>query len=232
MKFRRTSVLSAIVLLASSLTAQSNPSPNNPTGLMPYQSYSGSHENINLATGDVNISIPLFSLPGRNGHDLSISMDYDSKLYYLWTFTPPNSSTPTYAMRYETNNSNLFGWRNGVPQLFSESVTSGTENCQTHYVLQTADGSKHPFPTVNTNCYAIYTGTQGTYWVRDPGSDTNIGISNDNSNIELSAAYGTTPFVIFPDGSRILFGGTTALEDTNGNQITNSASAWTDTVGR
>ena len=67
----RTHFSAIIFIVAISISpaarAQSTPnqlSPNNTTGTAPYVMYGGAHENINLATGDLNIQIPLLALPG------------------------------------------------------------------------------------------------------------------------------------------------------------------------
>src|SRR6266496_5061203 len=60
---------------------------NNATGTLPYVTYGGVHENVNLSTGDVNLQVPLLSLPGRNKLDVNLGISYDSKrwvLHYAW----------------------------------------------------------------------------------------------------------------------------------------------------
>jgi hypothetical protein len=57
--------------------------PGTETGTMPYNIYGGVRENINLGTGDLNLQIPLLTLPGRNGHKLSLELVYDSKIWQL-----------------------------------------------------------------------------------------------------------------------------------------------------
>ena len=67
----------------ASLQGQSNPTevnPNNATGTMPYNTYGGVRENISLATGNVNVYIPILSLPGRNGQNQLTSMRYPTKV--------------------------------------------------------------------------------------------------------------------------------------------------------
>jgi hypothetical protein len=52
------------------------------TGIKPYETYDRAQENINVAGGNLNIQIPLVHLPGRNGHDLDVSLTYNSQ---IWT---------------------------------------------------------------------------------------------------------------------------------------------------
>src|SRR5260221_10683456 len=79
------SCLAVLLCVAPSYTrAQSSQvTPNNQTGIVPYNTYAGDHENVNLATSDLNLQIPLVTLPGRDHHDLSISYLYDSRIYEL-----------------------------------------------------------------------------------------------------------------------------------------------------
>lgn len=70
-------------LLGTVCVAQTMPvqmDAGNATGIQPYQTFGGARENISHATGDVNLSVPLLHIPGRNGLDLSIGMIYDSKV--------------------------------------------------------------------------------------------------------------------------------------------------------
>src|SRR3982750_219700 len=81
-------VIAAIVFLLSSnaiVAAQANPTQvtsSNDTGMRPYQTYAGAHENINLSNGNLSLDIPLLSLPGRNGFNLNFAVHYNSK---IWT---------------------------------------------------------------------------------------------------------------------------------------------------
>jgi len=61
--------------------AQDIPGLQNETGIDPYETYDGTRENINLATGGLNLSIPLLKLPGRNGFDYSVSYAYNSQFW-------------------------------------------------------------------------------------------------------------------------------------------------------
>src|SRR2546426_12756358 len=73
------------VALVSAQTAPTQIDANNATGVQAYNLYSGTRENINLATGNLNLTIPLVSLPGRAGNTLDVALEYDSK---IWQFRP------------------------------------------------------------------------------------------------------------------------------------------------
>ena len=55
----------------------------NATGTTPYGSYSGQNENINLVNRNLNIVLPLFTLGGRNGMDVTVVVQYNST-YQDW----------------------------------------------------------------------------------------------------------------------------------------------------
>src|SRR5947209_10856625 len=59
--------------------AKLNITSDDASGLMPSQTYGGVAENIDFSTGNLNLAIPLMGLAGRHGHDLNISLIYDSK---------------------------------------------------------------------------------------------------------------------------------------------------------
>jgi hypothetical protein len=66
--------------------AQDAPAPpwtGNTTGVQPYGTFDGVMENISLGTGDLNLSIPLLSLPGRHGLNLTVNLIYDSNIWSL-----------------------------------------------------------------------------------------------------------------------------------------------------
>jgi RHS repeat-associated protein len=57
--------------------------------------YDGVTDKVNLANGNLNVTIPLVSLPGRAGQNLDFSYQSDSQTYHLYTFT--NEYTTTYS---------------------------------------------------------------------------------------------------------------------------------------
>src|SRR5450631_1045995 len=109
----------AVGISAPSLWAQATPTEataGNDTGVRAYTAYSGARENVNLTNGNLNVSIPLISLPGRDGHNFTLSLLYDSKnwvvhgnysgngvWYYNWQWEarPPQVGA--------------FGWRLDIP---------------------------------------------------------------------------------------------------------------------
>src|SRR6266550_953716 len=122
-KFRAT-ILLALSFVASlgaiSLRAQTVPpaqiTPSNDTGTNPYGSYSTDAGNISLSNGNLNLNIPIISLPGRNGHNFVLALQYDSK---IWSPSATyNSSTDiTYQWKAEQRTARVgdLGWRLSIP---------------------------------------------------------------------------------------------------------------------
>jgi hypothetical protein len=100
--------------------AQSAPptqiTPSNDTGTNPYGSYSTDAGNVNLSNGNLSLSIPIISLPGRNGLNYSFSLQYDSK---TWTpsasYPGPNDISYLWKAEMRTAPVGEIGWRLGVP---------------------------------------------------------------------------------------------------------------------
>ena len=65
---RRASYVAACLIILFAIGGQAqNTDPNNDTGLHSYETYDGARENANLGTGNLFVSVPLLTLPGRNG---------------------------------------------------------------------------------------------------------------------------------------------------------------------
>ena len=51
-------------------------------GIVPFHTYLGENEHINVGTGNVHVQIPLIQLPGRNGHNYSATLTYNSQIWH------------------------------------------------------------------------------------------------------------------------------------------------------
>ena len=103
-------------------TALTQLDSNSSTGPAPYSSFGGVHENINLATGDLTLQVPLLTLPGRNGLDLSIGLTYDSKFWNVNYMVDPNNPDAwlywwTTEDRQPAVDAGISGWRLSLPVL-------------------------------------------------------------------------------------------------------------------
>src|SRR6267143_1382555 len=81
-------------LAAPPLLAQTAPAtqitPSDDTGTKPFGTYFTGAGDVNLTNGNLSLNLPLVSLPGRNGHNYVLSIQYDSK---IWTPSAAFSNT-------------------------------------------------------------------------------------------------------------------------------------------
>ncbi len=90
-------VLAASVEAASSGTFYVT--GENATGTTPYGSYSGQNESINLVNRNLNIVLPLFTLRGRNGMDVTVVVQYNST-YQDWIIETSPMSVVRQVVRF------------------------------------------------------------------------------------------------------------------------------------
>ena len=241
-------VLVSILACPTVCFAQSTPNqinPGNATGLQPYNAYGGVRENINLATGNANLQIPLLNLPGRKGQDLSLGLEYDSKIWQLH-----DENDPFYGLLYLWDNElrnpavGGMGWRLNIPTLDANDNLfryrgTNPETC-TNFIVTLSDGSKHAFPNqVYCHHFTTVGGQQVLVW--DAQDDINIGVSQDASYLLLDTTNRSDIVLHTKDGTRIHFpwngmsgayAPASSITDANGNLITFPTPGVTDTVGR
>lgn len=247
--------IAIIVGTGTEVEGQSAPTIVNPlsaTGVMPYAPYDGARENIALVFGNVNVQIPLLSLPQRGGQNFTLGIVYDSKVYSLRPFLIPSQEAWTVSW-----NQDLFQpfalsyWRFSFPTLQATWEPAGTipggdgsppqaQNCLTAFIYTDQSGAKHSFGN-RLNCEA-------------GGNAFNIFISdtNDGSFLRLDTTTTGDFIVKQKDGTTVHFknGWSTSsttpgnmvfdtIVDTNGNIVTANKSgncafvcSITDTVGR
>jgi RHS repeat-associated protein len=242
--------ISLALLVPAVCRAQSIPNqvgPQNATGTQAYDPYGGTRENINLGNGNLNLQIPLISLPGRNGHNLSLALRYDSKIWNPHSeFDPDTGQTFYYWDFNDPGDGAAAGWGFNIPVLMSSPIQPYTTNpnyhCQGAFILITGDGSKHAFyPTtlgsgVRTACYFV--NSQGQI-IQEPQLDIPIASAYDSSFFLLDTSNASDFVVRAKDGTTIHFpvasGSALAskIEDTNGNIITiPGIQQVTDSLGR
>src|SRR5712692_4435603 len=59
--------------------------PSTMTGIEAFTPYDGVRENIALVNGNLNLNVPLFRLPQRAGRTWDFGLNYDSKLWEIFT---------------------------------------------------------------------------------------------------------------------------------------------------
>src|SRR6201988_5379232 len=166
----------AFLLLLISLTCMAQEASRPARGVMPNGSYSVSDiENISLQNGNVNINIPLASLPPIAGGKLSwtVSANYNSKLWNVTryqqnddplTWAPYTIDTPgadggwtiggTYTFVFRNVNEDLarifYNGNSGLPQYELDWINN---NQWWKVVLRMPDGSEHEFRPLDGGGY-------------------------------------------------------------------------------
>lgn len=72
-------VYTALGLVGVRQAHAQNSDPTLGAGIQQYSTYEGVRENINLGTGNVMVSVPLLTLPGRNGLNYSVGLIANSQ---------------------------------------------------------------------------------------------------------------------------------------------------------
>lgn len=228
--------LFALLILASTLCAYAQVPAEQEIGAKPFGSYNGtSFESVNLDNGKLNLNIPLYSLPQRG----SLKLDF-SLIYYDGGFKQVEDSTcsqlkSTCSYSIETAS----GGPEGVIPVFDEGLSVSADTYPTGqtngvypyaevaYEVETADGATH------TLAY-----TNGVYRAID-GSGFEFVPSLPNSQYPVSAAATTTfpPGVLIDSNGRqytvnVSSGSPSHITDPDGNYITVTTTALTDSLGR
>jgi YD repeat-containing protein len=162
----------ALFSVASSLLAQAPTTPAmnrvgvTDTGVHPYGAYDGTNEHINLENNNVNISVPLLSLPGRNGDDLKLSLIYDSNMWgeqAEWENLQPG---PHWITQWAIENKFPYiadGWNLSWPTIIGTGGVIHYKNgqsgdnylsCTGSTTVMLSDGSRHIFNN-NEGCFNL-----------------------------------------------------------------------------
>jgi hypothetical protein len=248
-RFDRVASIFTILLVFVSVAAGTDPAAKS-RGIYAYQSFSGARENVNLATGNLNVTIPLLQLSGRNGHDLNISIGYDSQRWSVvcrhdpyghciqhWDWVPAPRSLGTPPMWSEIEFDLPFlSWTNDP----TPAITSFDPSCERNYVVTMPDGSTHLFPDVVAQCY--HRTTPNGALVRYPQGEHPLG---ESDGPEFMLLDGNTKIVKTKEGATITpttmrqstFESQPTVIDSNGNVITYTGSvpgiaSIRDTLGR
>ena len=205
------------------------------TGIQPNQTYIRGKENVNVGGGNLNIQIPIVQLPGRDGHNLDVSLTYNSQNWSpIASFSQQNSSGEIgIAWRPDNDEASLgsTGWQVNVPILYAQGVTTFTQGspgannaytyheCWTNFVLVMGDGSKYSFPFASVGCNETSVTLAGIVSnTTDPYDDRLIDYDNEDIDgsstgsgavLDMTGVYGSNGLVVvrFRDGSKIIFSG-------------------------
>lgn len=226
---RRTWVLAAAAVLLL-VRAQAQISPND-TGTHDYETYDGAHESVSLGSGNLFVSVPLLTLPGRNGLNYSVSLISNSQSWYF------NGG-------WQNNGLGMIVTRTGAVDFHPGGVVypPNTSNiqCLGNYSLTDENGGVHTFSNLRSDCMDPQTGPptyqptpEPSYDVLSAGDDRGEGISIDLNACTLTMKDGrfyrlngcpTEGYI--GDGSS----NTPVLEDPNGNEIISGATGGADDV--
>jgi RHS repeat-associated protein len=199
--------VAAFAVLESSLFAQAPYDPVLDQGIMPFQSYEGGNlDSVNLATGALNLHIPLVSFPQRGGKlDLRYFITHSN---FGLTMTCPGYNQPCYFTSAGIYVSVING---SFPGINTATYSTGTGTYEASISIKEADGSTHLLGwTSSSQARAV----DGSGFFLDASSTI-----TDGRGVRT---YQTTP------------GSTTWItSDPNGNQMTHDAfQGVTDTLGR
>ncbi len=245
--------VSQALLLCSSSVLFCQVTPDTAQGITPYAEYvPGDIDNVNPVNGNLFLKIPLLSYPQRGGKlKLDYYIYYNDKQWQIGNLTvKPQAGVTTY-----TGN-----WQPGDPYSTAADSRMGAYVARDQYALMGTDSNNWTttYP-MSSGGYFDVTTTLNGYFVETPdGSKHYLGDSFVQSCYQVSATCPTfSSFVseFYPatdasgwyppligqstnsglsqvlDGNGIRYTGT-VISDPNGNEITTSASGWTDTEGR
>ncbi|MGI8784055.1 MAG: hypothetical protein ACR2L2_10465 [Acidobacteriota bacterium] len=131
-------ILLVIVLSCSATGLKAEVNAKNSTGVEPIYSYKGGlNEAINLYNGNLNVSLPILSLKGRAGMDLSLYFSYDSRQFRVW-----NDVCGTNAeWNYEGQTTGRW-----IPSFAPQIVAEGTYGSGLRWAeVQLEGGARHRF---------------------------------------------------------------------------------------
>ena len=190
-------------------TAPTQIDSNSTTGPTPYGSFGGVHENINLATGDLTLQIPLLTLPGRNGFDLSVGLTYDSKVQILnYMADPITPDIWDYWWAPEERQPAVEGWSGGwrlsvpVLQAINYDIGPGAgysdQNCMEYFIVTMPDGRKAQF-TNRAACSGINSSQQ---IVAEPANNIPVSESQEGSFLRLDTTNPADVVLYEKNGTR------------------------------
>jgi YD repeat-containing protein len=202
-------VLLILLLAIASRSCTSQSVPDMSEGVIPNDAYSyGDIDAVSMTSGNLLLHIPLLSYPQRgNQLKLSFSINYSN---HGWT-TKPATQGPNKQVWVNQGFTGpafaLEGLLNGYSATVDVPDTSPAHPMTVGLIYE-SDGSAHTVEdgmTIDATGIAVVNGG-----VADKTGVRTIGITDPDPNFYYAEA----------------------LEDTDGNEITQTSSGWTDTVGR
>ena len=233
---KRVFALSFILLSVSLLFAQDETptkvTVQNRIGDLPFSSSIGSGiEHVDLASGNLNIEIPLISRPGR-GLDANVSLRYNSKFLVVAqrvdNFTPPEGEIAEPVLREywkkELRPEMALGWTFNAPaatkgvakfKCFPQGIDFTQQNVS--FIYQDGSGAKHPFVVQDAYNQASSCQINDTFGPDTLGHGAWGNLTAPYSSFLFSRGDGSKISAGFQNGSMQYSSG--PLADTNGNEI-------------
>ena len=242
--FTKVLLISAFIV-AFCLNVQAQEAARPARGLVPNGSYSVSDiENINLLNGNVNLNIPLASLPPIAGGKLSwtVSAQYNSKIWNVTraqnnddplTWAPYSVDYPgaesgwsigdTYRIEFRNANDDFeriwYPGNSGIPAWDLDLINN---NQWWKVVLHMPDGSQHELRPTD---HSPYSGTAASYlkgFYKVIPSGTPMRYHSVDGTYLFARITSLSDWTIYlPDGTQIIQSpaGFQRIQDTNGNKI-------------
>ena len=196
-------------------TTQTASDPQVDAGTKQNGTYDGLHDNVSLPSGNLSFCIPLVSLPGINGHNLTIPLCYNSQFMEVGGATGQSVTTVGwFPWVWGPNTPHLGpGWAlNARPGLNASAQTSANGTP----IAFMADGSKLSFPSE----------AGGQLCLCGPdGQMAGMYLASTGSTLKLYLKDGTIV-------SGQLGSNNSLVTDTNGNQTSYTPASVTDPLGR
>ena len=237
-------LLTLLLLLIPSLGVAQTPVPDFNSGFTPYQTYHGGDiDSVNMATGSLNLHIPLISFPQKgSGLRLTFAINYNSTTvartligrgansYYQWSAS-------------DTNYPSIMIFDDQIYSLYENRACShppcnvGTQTYYYFYAVTGPDGAEHVMgytsgsPTQTGAPVSLRSMDMMGFYLTMPdaskGAAGNYTIYDESGN---HYNYGTTASGTGPMGVYGYING--SRTDSNGNSIATSSGIYIDTIGR
>lgn len=236
----------AVFALTPGVGSCQTPVPDFNSGWTPYQTYQGGDiDSVDMATGSLNLHIPLISFPQRGGRlRLNFVLNYNSttvararigtggNTYYQWS--PSDTNDPSVVVLDDQ----AYGIYYAQACQPNPPCGHGTQTYYRFFSVLGFDGAQHVMgytagsPTQTSGAAALRSMDSTGLYLTIPnmsnwGSNSTIYDESGNQYNGLnysSAGYGPQFGVyVYPNTSR---------KDTNGNTISFISGTYTDTVGR
>lgn len=143
-----------------------------------------------LLSGNFNFNVPIVSLPGRNGHDLNLTLAYNSKVWI---------KSSNYSIRFDMD----YGWpspgfRLGFPMFYGSYLNS----------------------TTNRQSFGVILPSGRAVELRQVSGLTETYDAEDGSYIRFKHDLVTGNYILtMPDGTQYIYGTTLDIKDRNGNVL-------------